>query len=337
MREDTIKNEDDPITIPMDETDQKIMQALADELSGITVSGELIDRTLQKAQLHAEPLYTAPFNTEPLCDTPLRNTPLRNTQSGISDDRGVRGKKGGESLVEAVGGKDAKKAAKKNWSNRRTFGTMLAFAVLALVVFGVWEIGKNGDYWNYKQGDYSGGNVSTESGQKSEEGLSPGYAGEGNSNPVGGGIITEWDTLGNNQKGEGFQDNQLNQVDGSLEQGVENGNLSPEEALPGESPDPSCPEPEDTTEWIYQLLLEEFDRIENLAEGMDGVPAGELDGAADGQRSIFWQKEDGTLTCVIYEPDYRIEAVLDRNGQTFRIVLFDWEYAEVLWEMAGKP
>ena len=56
MREDTIIKENGAAGVPMDEideTDRKIMRALTDELSGITVSEELIAATLRKAGLSA--------------------------------------------------------------------------------------------------------------------------------------------------------------------------------------------------------------------------------------------------------------------------------------------
>ncbi len=54
MREDTIIKENGAAFVPMDEideTDRKIMRALTDELSEVTVSEELIAATLRKAGL----------------------------------------------------------------------------------------------------------------------------------------------------------------------------------------------------------------------------------------------------------------------------------------------
>ena len=95
--------------------------------------------------------------------------------------------------------------------------------------------------------------------------------------------------------------------------------------MPGESlSDALCSEPEDEDmkEWMYRQLLAEFEK--------------DQDGDIDGYRSISWQKEEVTLSCVVYREDYRIEAVLTLNGQTRSLVLTDWIYAGELWEMAGE-
>lgn len=112
----------------------------------------------------------------------------------------------------------------------------------------------------------------------------------------------------------------------------------------GEGSPADMPMEEDTREWLYQELLaafneeiEEFpsDAVTNEAEGSDGsISQEKLEGRES--RKIVWQREDKILTCVIYLPDYQIEAVLQEGEKERQILLEDFVYAKELWELAAE-
>jgi cobalamin biosynthesis protein CobT len=149
---------------------------------------------------------------------------------------------------------------------------------------------------------------------------------------------SDYNTMDGAHTGEWFDDNHVNNMDGNNIQDVGEGNFNQISPMPGESlSDALCSEPEDEDmkEWMYQQLLAEFDKAVAMEEA-DVEHKKDQDGDFDGYRSISWQKEEGTLSCVVYREDYRIEVVLTLNGQTRSLVLTDWIYAGELWEMAGE-
>lgn len=107
------------------------------------------------------------------------------------------------------------------------------------------------------------------------------------------------------------------------------------------------PKEEGTDEWLYQELLAEFDRIKLESSLSSGAPEPEsVDGdleagmttgeeAKEKSRRIEWQGDGRTLSCMIYAPNYRLEAVLQEGEKEWRIVLDDWVYAKELWELAS--
>ena len=128
MREDTIIKENGAAFVPMDEideTDRKIMRALTDELSEVTVSEELIAATLRKAGL------STPQNME-------ENGVL---QGGVQD-KPLQEK--AEGNLSAGSGGSPKKTTKKNLSAFYVRGITFAAAVLILVVFENGSIQKGG-------------------------------------------------------------------------------------------------------------------------------------------------------------------------------------------------
>lgn len=112
----------------------------------------------------------------------------------------------------------------------------------------------------------------------------------------------------------------------------------------GEGNPADMPMEEDAGEWLYQELLavfngeiEEFpsNAVINEAEEGDGgfISQEKLEGQES--RKMVWQREDKILTCVIYLPDYQIEAVLQEGEKTRQILIKDFVYAKELWELAA--
>lgn len=306
MREDTIIKENGAAFVPMDEideTDRKIMRALTDELSEVTVSEELIAATLRKAGL------STPQNME-------ENGVL---QGGVQD-KPLQEK--AEGNLSAGSGGSPKKTTKKNLSAFYVRGITFAAAVLILVVFGMLKVGKMGAS---KKADFSAGSSGQEAGNLNLSGSEES-------------TTSDYNTMDGAHTGEWFDDNHVNNMDGNIIEDVGEGNFNQISPMPGESlSDALCSEPEDEDmkEWMYQQLLAEFDKAVAMEEA-DVEHKKDQDGDIDGYRSISWQKEEVTLSCVVYREDYRIEAVLTLNGQTRSLVLTDWIYAGELWEMAGE-
>lgn len=103
---------------------------------------------------------------------------------------------------------------------------------------------------------------------------------------------------------------------------------------------------EDTGEWLYQELLAAFSAegedssfsdaaINEELEESDDLVCSPEESKEEESRKIVWQRGDRILTCVIYLPDYRIEAVLQEKDKVQQISIKDFVYAEELWEFAA--
>lgn len=103
---------------------------------------------------------------------------------------------------------------------------------------------------------------------------------------------------------------------------------------------------EDTGEWLYQELLAAFSAegedssfsdaaINEESEESDDLVCSPEESKEEESRKIVWQRGDRILTCVIYLPDYRIEAVLQEKDKMQQISIKDFVYAEELWEFAA--
>lgn len=291
----------------MDETDLRIMQALSDELSDITVSEELIARTLRAAKEQ---------------------------------------KKAGEERKEkeqwGVGENRKKKKARvyRIWG-----GALTAAAALLIVVLGVgtMRLGRK-DASN----EYSG-SAANESMMNGMDNASAGQSGSMEDSTVNesaaitdGEAKGEWEDIFSDGNSYEINDFHGNEIQGSEIQdwnGTESadmtneagGSFDVEEPLPEsgatqETPDETAAENERR---LYDELLAAFDTAEEITPESDAETKGDA-------RSISWQGDGRTLSCVIYREDYRIVATLEENGVRRQIVLENWAYACELWELAGE-
>lgn len=326
----------------MDETDLRIMQALSDELSDITASEELIARTLRAAE---EQKAAGKERNE----NGLKVAEEEKRQRGAEENRQEKEQKSAERSREKTeqrhGGENRKKKARvyRIWA-----GTLTAAAALLIVVLGVgaMQFGKK-DASNGYSGSAANESMPNESMTDSASGGLPGSMDNSTMNEPAADLNEaakgEWEDIfsdGNSYEindfhGSEIQDSKMpdrNETESADMTNEAEGSLDEEEPLPDREPvQETTQEGEENKDlWLYGELLAAFDAY---GEAPEHGSAGEIKGDA---RSISWQSDGRTLSCVIYQEDYRIAAALEENGVRREIVLENWAYAQELWELAGE-
>lgn len=291
----------------MDGIDLLIMQTLSDELSDITVSEELIAKTLRAAE----------------------------EQRKAGENRAEREQRDAEE----------KRGKKRAHVYRIWGGALTAAAALIIVVLGVGAMRlEDRKASNEYTGSMAGGDM-----MNGTEGLYAEQDGGVESSPM-----NEPEGISNEEmKGEwedGFAGQNSYETDQAYPEEIQSSEIRgwsvtesadmTDEAEGGFGAAEPFPEKEVGKEitdnvsgengaWLYDELLAAFDTAEKATPEFVGELKGET-------RSISWQSDGATLSCLVYREDYRIEAVLEENGVKRTIVLENWVYARELWELAGE-
>lgn len=319
-----------------DETDRKIMRALSDELSDITVSRELFERTLFAVQKKGRENAGSP-------DVSLAQggAPARSVQDSGAEGKSAPNGRGTNRTARSVQDSGAKR--KKRWGYRVMGGIFTAAAAVLVVALG-FEIAHNGGRFGkgaQENMTLSGGapNAAKPAQNDTEDphlnSAAQDGKGEGSSEPAD---EPSWDGIMSVEDDFMKEDSQMPWEDGMNAGGSDFWE------------DPAS-EPEQSGEWLRGELLAAFGTQKEVGtqeegealpeadagDGAQSVPPEETAGAAEADvRYLSWQWEGTVLSCVIYGEDYRIVATLQEEGGTRRIELTDWVYAPQLWEMAEE-